>query len=130
MTIVVGFVPNPEGRAALTYAVKEASLRQAPLVVVNASRGDAMIDTAFAQGPDLDAARTEVEAAGLAWDIRQPVRGLEVADEVLTVARETAAELLVIGMRRRSPLGKLLLGSHSQHILIEADCPVVAVKAS
>ena len=66
----------------------------------------------------------------MVWDLRQPVRGLEVAEEVLTIARETVAELLVIGMRRRSPLGKLFLGSHSQHILTEADCPVVAVKAS
>ena len=38
MTIVVGFVPNPEGRAALTYAIKEAALRKTPLVIVNASR--------------------------------------------------------------------------------------------
>ena len=130
MTIVVGFVPTPEGRAALTYAIKEAALRKTPLVIVNASRGDATVDTAFAQAPDIEAAQAEVAAAGVAWDLRQPVRGLDVADEVLTIARETGAELLVIGMRRRSPLGKLFLGSHSQHILTEAECPVVAVKAS
>ena len=129
MTIIVGFVPTPEGRAALAYAVQEASLRRARLVVINSSRGDAVVDDHYAQEPDLAAARQTVEKADLDWELRQPVRGLDAADEVVSAAAEHDADLIVIGMRRRSPVGKLFLGSESQRILLNADCPVVAVKA-
>ncbi len=57
------------------------------------------------------------------------MRGHEAADEVLETVRETGADLVVIGVRHRSPVGKLLLGSTAQRILLEAPCPVLAVKA-
>ena len=49
--------------------------------------------------------------------------------EVLDVAESERASLIVIGLRRRSPVGKLLLGSVAQTILLQANCPVLAVKA-
>ena len=38
------------------------------------------------------------------------------------------AELLVIGIRHRNPVGKLLLGSVAQQLLLECPKPVLAVK--
>jgi len=53
----------------------------------------------------------------------------DAADLVLQTQQDMDACLIVLGLRRRSRVGKLLLGSHAQRILIEADCPVLAVKA-
>jgi nucleotide-binding universal stress UspA family protein len=53
----------------------------------------------------------------------------EIADEVLRVAQEVDASVIVIGLRKRSPVGKLLMGSSAQRILLEADRPVLAVKS-
>jgi nucleotide-binding universal stress UspA family protein len=56
------------------------------------------------------------------------IRGRDASEEILAVAHERRAELVVIGLRRRSPVGKLLLGSTAQRVLLDAPCPVLAVK--
>jgi nucleotide-binding universal stress UspA family protein len=55
---------------------------------------------------------------------------MDVADDLIAVAEETSADFIVIGLRRRSPVGKLILGSNAQRILLDAPCPVLAVKAA
>jgi nucleotide-binding universal stress UspA family protein len=52
----------------------------------------------------------------------------DIPGTVLGFARQTGAEILVIGARRRSPVGKFLLGSVTQTIILDADIPVVVVK--
>jgi nucleotide-binding universal stress UspA family protein len=129
MTIVVGYVPRPEGRAALRRAVAEASLRREDLLIINASRGDSYADVGFAPEEDLAAVRAELDETGLRYEVRQLVRGTDPANEVIDAATETDAALIVIGIRRRTPVGKMIMGSTSQRVLLEADCPVLAVKA-
>ncbi len=130
MTIVVGFVPTPEGEAALRAAVVEARLRDQPLHVVNSSRGDALADPRFASAGALDEVRAVLDAAGVVYEIDQQVRGHEAADEVVEAADRVNASLIVIGLRRRTPTGKLITGSQAQRILLDAHCPVLAVKAA
>ncbi|MFJ5862298.1 universal stress protein [Pseudarthrobacter sp. NPDC092439] len=129
MTIVVGYVPTPEGEAALTQAIAEAKRNSATLLVVNSSKGDALVDSRYAQEPEIQSIEDRLAIHGVEHVIRQPVRGHDAAAEVLDAAEEHDAQLIVIGLRRRTPVGKLILGSTSQRILLEADCPVLAVKA-
>jgi nucleotide-binding universal stress UspA family protein len=129
VTIVVGYTPTAAGRAALLAAAGAARKDDQALVVVNSSRGDALADPGFAQEADLDWARTTLEEAGVAFDIRQSVRGREASEEVLDVLEEVDAELCVIGIRRRTAVGKMLMGSNAHRILMDAPCPVLAVKA-
>jgi nucleotide-binding universal stress UspA family protein len=130
MTIVVGYVPTPEGEAALTAAVAESRLRDQPLHVVNSSRGDTLADRRFASEQALAAVRTRLDEAGVVYEIDQQVRGHDASEEVVEAADRVQASLIVIGMRRRTPTGKLLTGSQAQRILLDAHCPVLAVKAS
>ncbi len=129
MTVVVGYVPRPEGRAALDRAVEEARLRGSRLVVVNASRGDAYVDAGYAPVQEIELVRSRLAEAGVEHELRQLVRGHEPADEVVDTAGEVGAELVVIGLRRRTAVGKFLLGSTAQWILRDAPCAVLAVKA-
>jgi nucleotide-binding universal stress UspA family protein len=130
VTIVVGYTPTPAGRAALSTATTEARKSDRPLVVVNTSRGDALDDPAFAQPADLDLVRATLEEAGITFTIRQEVRGREAADELIDVLEEVGAELCVIGIRRRSAVGKMLLGSNAYRILMDSPCPVLTVRAA
>jgi nucleotide-binding universal stress UspA family protein len=129
-TVVLGYVPKPEGEAALAASIAEARLRDADLVIVNSHRGhhdDA--DATDRVQAELDDVRRRVADAGVRVDVRHPETGLEASEDLLKVADEVGAELVVIGLRRRTPVGKLILGSNAQRILLDAPCPVLAVKS-
>lgn len=128
MSIVVGYTPTPEGRAALDHALLEARAHGEDLLVVNVSdEQDPTRETTFASEEEIRTVEETLERSGVPFVLRQLVRGKDAAEEIIELA-ETAT-FVVIGQRRRSPVGKLLLGSNSQRILLEARCPVVAVKA-
>jgi nucleotide-binding universal stress UspA family protein len=127
--VVVGFVPTELGRAALEEATRLAQQSGAHLVVVNSSRAASAVDEDLATGDDLGRVRQALDAAGVVHTVEHPVGGGDAADELLAAAERHAARLLVIGLPRRSPVGKLLLGSTAQQVLLRAECPVVAVKA-
>ena len=131
-TIVVGYVPKPEGKAALRRAAEEAKLRSSRLVVVNSHRGGREFDRddAIESEAQLAEVKSELQSHGVDHDIRQLVRGMDPAEDLVNVANEVGAELIIIGLRRRSPVGKLILGSNAQRVLLDAPCPVLAVKAS
>lgn len=117
-TIVVGYSATAEGRAALHRALSEANLRHSSLVVVHTS--------AVAELTEL---RAELASSGVPHEIRAATDELDPAEELIAAADAADAEFIVIGLRRRSPVGKLLLGSNAQRVLLDASCPVLAVKA-
>jgi nucleotide-binding universal stress UspA family protein len=140
MAIVVGFTQRPESRAALDRAAEEANLRKVPLHIIETLRespGD---------NPSQVKALTEridqLRESGTAMEARLRQQGIDAhyqlleadadspARQLLAFADELPADLIVIGLRRRSPVGKLVLGSVSQDILLGAECPVLAIKAS
>jgi nucleotide-binding universal stress UspA family protein len=116
--IVVGYSSKIEGRAALKRAVSEATLRGSQLVVVHTS-------------PDVELGELEAElaASGVPYQITSATDTLDPAEELISSAEAHQADFIVIGLRRRSPVGKLLLGSNAQRVLLDAACPVLAVKA-
>ncbi|MBD1542474.1 universal stress protein [Arthrobacter sp. IA7] len=130
MSIIVGYIPTAEGTAALDRAITEAQKSQSRLVIINSSRGDAIVDKRYAQAEDMSALTARLEREGIEHLVLQPVRGNDAANEVLEAAEKYRADLIVIGLRRRTPVGKLIMGSAAQQILLEASCPVLAVKAS
>jgi nucleotide-binding universal stress UspA family protein len=128
--VVVGFIRSPEGEAALAAAVEETRRRQGRLVVVHSARGGHEDgEQVFADRTALDTLEQRLRGEGLAVSVEDYARGNEPADDLIDVAAREGAALIVIGLRRRSPVGKLLLGSNAQSILLRAECPVLAVKA-
>jgi nucleotide-binding universal stress UspA family protein len=99
------------------------------MLVVNASRGDAYVDPRFAQEPDLAHVREDLAALGVEFDIRQVLGAGDAAEEIIELAERADVSLVVIGLRRRTAVGKLIMGSAAQRILLGAGCPVLAVKS-
>lgn len=125
--IVVAWTPNEYGAAALDRGVGEARLRGLPLVVVNATKGDAYVDDRFAGASALEALRDKLADLAVEAEVRQ-VMGADVADELLAAAGDVDADMIVIGVRHRTAVGKLLMGSVAQRVVLDATCPVLCVK--
>jgi nucleotide-binding universal stress UspA family protein len=128
MTVLVGYVPTPLGEATLRAGVAESRRRSEPLLVVNMSRDDVLVDAHRAATDDLDRVQRDVTELGVDVEIVRIEQGSDPADVLVRVAGERDASVIVIGLRHRSPVGKLIMGSNAQRILLDARCPVLAVK--
>ncbi|MCW3813481.1 universal stress protein [Micromonospora sp. DR5-3] len=128
MTVLAAYLPTPEGNAAFTAALAEAGRRQERLVVLNTPREGALVSADLADEDTVAALVERATAAGVDVEFRQEAHAGDLADEVVRVAEAVDASVIVIGLRRRSPVGKLIMGSAAQRILLDADRPVLAVK--
>lgn len=128
MTIVIGYIPTKQGEAALTAGLDEARAHGDSVLVVNMARDDKLVDAHRAPSADLDRLGRDLAESGIEHEVRRIEHGTDPAVALLELAEEVDARLLVIGLRHRTPVGKLLLGSTAQRILLDAPCPVLAVK--
>ena len=130
MTIVVGYIPSPEGEAALERAIWEAQRAGERLIVVNSSKGDQLVDDKLIDAREHHLLEERLAGAGIDYWIERSPQGADAADEILNTAQAQEAKLIVIGMRKRTPMGKFIMGSTSQRILLQAGCPVLSLKSS
>lgn len=116
MSVLVAVTDSPEGIYSLSAAAEEAALLNTDLIAVNLTLGK--LDTSAL--PE-DCKVTVIERVGR--EDRDPVAAvLDELDEYPEVTR------LVIGIRKRSRVGKALLGSVSQRLLLTSPVSVLAVK--
>jgi nucleotide-binding universal stress UspA family protein len=131
MTVVVGYVPDPTGYLAVTEAVREATWRGTDVIVVNAVDQAGYVRPTAADELDLDALAERLTTDGVRHEIRHVDIGAgQASDAILSAVEQADAELVVVGMHRRSPVGKAFLGSNAQRVLLDAPCPVLAVRAT
>jgi nucleotide-binding universal stress UspA family protein len=128
MSIVVGYVPTPAGEAAVQAAITEARLRGEDLLVVNSAREGSLVETTVATDEDLSRVLVSAKDAGVRAEVVRGTHRDDFTDEILDLAQEHDASLIVIGLRRRSTVGKFIMGSVAQRILLQAEHPVLAVK--
>lgn len=127
MTVVVGYIPDQYGEAALSAGIEEAERRGTGVVVVNATKGDALVDRRHVGEAGLAELEQRLAGLDMTHEVRQAI-GPDVAEEILRVAADTDAAVVVIGVRHRTPVGKMIMGSVAQQVLLDATCPVLAVK--
>lgn len=128
MRILVAYTHTELGELVAQRALEEARLRGGELLILNSQRtgGDAQASGDYEQG--LATFQQHAADSGVNHRVLDYTVGDSLAEDVLAAARKNEVDLLVIGLRRRSPVGKLVMGSTAQEILLNADCPVMAVK--
>ncbi|GAA2004430.1 universal stress protein [Brevibacterium samyangense] len=115
MTVLVAHAHTDEGAAAFTFALAEAARRNEDLLA---------FELAGHPVPE----PTTID--GVAVSYRSPgADERDFAGAFLDTAEAVEVSVVVVGIRHRSPVGKMLLGSTAQQILLESSAPVIAVKA-
>lgn len=127
MNIVVALTSTAEAQAAAHAAIDEAALRGAGVVLLpEPSKGEAG-PTTPAPIPDPEVAQYARDR-GVGLTVGDVPADADFGDTLIDASYQADTAMVVIGLRRRSPVGKLFLGSTSQRVLLEAGCPVHAVK--
>jgi nucleotide-binding universal stress UspA family protein len=130
MSVAVAYQASTSGRLTLQEAAKEASLRQTALSVLHIPESvdiDIIEDQRTRLHDEITQVLADVNQHGVQWTL-ELATGVDVAETVLDLIADTDVEVLVIGARRRSALGKMIMGSVTQTIILRADVPVLVVK--
>ena len=128
MTILIGYIPTPPGEAALDAGLAEAARSGDDVVILNSPRRGSHVDVALVDEGSAAALLARAQDQGVTARIDQAEHGADIVDTFTTLVTENDVRLVVIGLRRRSPVGKLVMGSDAQRLLLELDVPVLAVK--
>jgi nucleotide-binding universal stress UspA family protein len=135
MPVAVAHLPSTTGHLALREAAQQAVQRRTSLTVIHVVDAvDLDVIAAHRAGlsDEIGNALAEAGIADLQWDLKLAAsadRPDDTADTILSLADQAGADLLVIGGRRRSPVGKAILGSVTQNLILAANCPVLVVKS-
>jgi nucleotide-binding universal stress UspA family protein len=130
MTVAVAHQVSATSRIALEQAVKEAGYRGTDLAVLHVVESiDPDRQEAYRLGVSDEIEKVVGDDCDVSWNLHLSTAGPDVAGALLRLVGGIGADLLVIGARRRSPVGKALMGSVTQTLILEADLPVLVVKS-
>ena len=128
MTILIGYVPTALGEAAFEHGVAEAGAHGDDVVILNSPRRGSTVDAHLLDDAAAERLVARADERGVQASIDQVDHGSDLIDAFHDCVTRTGARMVVIGLRKRSPVGKLVMGSNAQRLLLDLDVPVLAVK--
>jgi nucleotide-binding universal stress UspA family protein len=129
MTILLAYVPRPEGHTALEKSIALAKERNEYLIVVNVSAGGVGEDSSHADPQDVERVEQLLSVSGIRFEFKQYSGDQNPIDVLENLVASQQVSMLVIGLRKRSALGKMIMGSMAHDILMTISCPILTVKA-
>lgn len=130
MKILVGYKGKNVGKDLLDIAIKHSKAFDGEILIATSMiGGDKTKNPKFNETENkLEQAKVYCDDFGVESETHLLVRGLEPGEDLVTFAKEKQIDEIIIGVRSRSKVGKLLFGSATQVVILEAHCPVLAVK--
>lgn len=132
MTVAVVYAVSPTARLALLEAIQEARRRDDDLAVLHVAGSPDAASEAYRNGISAEIAKVVATTDGADWKlhVRTAASDVEVNDVLIGLVEDVKADVVVVGARKRSPIGKALLGSTAQSVVLGASSPVLVVKAT
>ena len=129
MKILVGYDGSALARKALQLAQAHAKAFGAEVIhVLHAKVTDLPSKEHERDRQDMEKVKTNLEKEGFACEVHLLVRNLDPGRHIVSFAKEHEIDEIVIGVNMRSKVGKFIMGSTAQHVILEAPCPVVTTK--
>jgi nucleotide-binding universal stress UspA family protein len=131
MRILVCYDNKPRGIAAIELAQDHAAKWQAEIDVVWAiSRDKPLVQKQIQEfEEELEAHVVQLfEGSAIKFTVHLLIDTIQAGEQIVNLAEQSNADLVVLGLRRRSMVGKVIFGSNAQYIIINAPCPVLTVK--
>ena len=130
MKIMVGYDGSKDSKIALDLAIAHAKAFTGKVIAVaSMNRGtEAETEAIKKMEDDLENLKIQIESQGAPCETHLLIRGMTPGEDLVDFAQENGVDEIVIGIRRRSKVGKLVFGSNAQFIILHAPCPVITVK--
>ena len=130
MKILVGYDGSNSAKDALALAKKHAIAFKAQVLVIASLTGGSVTHAVEVEhaNENLEFAKNMFEEDNIPCETKLLVRGMTPGEDLVNFAKEHEIGEIIIGIKRRSKVGKLLFGSNAQYVIIKAPCPVVTVK--
>jgi nucleotide-binding universal stress UspA family protein len=130
MNILVGYDNSNVARAAIELSVQHAKAFNARIFLVRSMKGGPEVPGSDFENAELELnrAKSVYEENDIACNTHLLVRGMSAGEDLVQFAREKEIDQIVIGVKRRSKVGKMLFGSTAQYVILNAPCPVVTIR--
>jgi nucleotide-binding universal stress UspA family protein len=128
--ILVGYDGTETAKAALTLAKEHAGVFNSKIYIVKSLPGgeETTVDDVKAAEQDLEYAKGVCEKDNIPCETHLLIRGVMPGEDIVRFAEDNEVDEVIVGVKRRSKVGKLMFGSTAQYVVLEASCPVVTVK--
>ena len=130
MNILVGFDGTNAAKEAIELAEEHAQVFKGKIILAYSMVGGPEVprrDFEIAENA-LEHEKNSLLDKGFQCDTIMSVRGLEAGEDLVQISEEHRADEVIIGVRRRSKVGKIIFGSTAQFVVLNAPCPVITVK--
>jgi len=130
MKILVGYDGSNVSKEAVALAEQHAGTFKAEIIIAHSMVGGPEVPRKDFQNAenDLEHEKNRLLDNNVPCESVLSVRGLQPGEDLVKLAEENKVDEIIIGVRRRSKVGKLLFGSTAQYVILTAPCPVVSVK--
>lgn len=131
MKLIVGYKSGTDqAENLLELTLKRALAFKAEVLIVTileegTQKEQTLINQAEAA---LETAKIHFVRKNIPCETHLLIRGIDPGDDLINFAKETKADEIIIGVKNRTKVGKLLLGSTAQAVILNAPCPVVSMK--
>ncbi|OPL13434.1 MAG: hypothetical protein AVO39_10645 [delta proteobacterium MLS_D] len=130
MNIVVAYRKSHLHTKLLEEAIKQARTSEGTIHLITSLPGGPRqsVEELDESQNALDEAVQIVEKENIPCEAHLLVRGQSSGEDIVQFAQEHDAGLIIIGVEKKSKVGKFIMGSTAQHVVLQADCPVFTVK--
>lgn len=130
MKLLVGYDGSATADKALEIAMEKAKIKNARLYVVTSmSKGtESQLHDIQEKEKELEDIKKKLQAQDIDCDTILLIRGVDAGHDLVEFANENDVDEIFVGVKKRSRVEKMILGSTAQHVILHANCPVTTVK--